>query len=178
MIDLRFKELPSQIECDGIFYDIDTDFRKWIEFERILREKHGAWHGIFKGDVPNSDDWVESAIEFLLSRNATPRPSGSGSDRAFDYVLDGDYIVAAFQQAYGIDLTSVDHMHWHRFNALMNGLPEDVKLSKIIEYRLWKNSKKKPEERMRELKSIWALPIGEATPHDDEVIQLAEEFFG
>lgn len=178
MIDLRFNDLPSQIECDGIFYEIDTDFRTWIEFERVMREKNGAWHGIFKDEMPPSDNWVDSAIEFLVSQNVTPRPTGNSNDRAFDYILDGDYIVAAFQQAYGIDLTSIEYMHWHRFNALMKGLPEETKMSKIMEYRLYKQSKKKPEEQMKELKSIWRLPDGELNQTDDEVLQLAEEFFG
>lgn len=178
MIDLRFNELPSQIECDGFFYDINTDFRVWIEFERVLREDRALWWGIFANETPESLNWVGSAIEFLQSRNATPRPSGSSADRAFDYILDGDYIVAAFQQAYCIDLTVCEYMHWHRFTALMNGLPEETKLAKIMEYRLYKPSKKKPDDMMRELKAAWRLPEWEESPVNDEVIQLAEDFFG
>lgn len=178
MIDLRFPDLPSQIECDGIFYDIRTDFRVWIEFEYQLREHKRCWHGIFKDKMPNSTDWVFSAIEFLQSKNATPHVSDSSGVRALDYILDGDYIVAAFQQAYNIDLTSIEYLHWHRFNALMNGLPDETKLSKIMGYRLWKPTNKDTEAQMRELRSTWALPDPEQEQGDKELLQWADDMFG
>lgn len=178
MIDLRFKDLPSHIECDGILFEVNTDFRVWIEFERAIREDKGAWKGIFANDIPQSDNWVEAAIEFLQSKNATPRPGQGHGERILDYILDGDYIVAAFQQAYGIDLTSIEYMHWHRFNALMNGLPKETKLAEILGYRGWEDSKKKPEEMARHLKSIWRLPDAEEEAEIDEVLKLADDFFG
>lgn len=179
MIDLRFADLPSRLECDGFFYEVDTDFRTWIEFERVLRNQGAAWSGIFMDEIPDSPNWVEGAIEFLQSKNATPRSRTIGNtERAFDYILDGDYIVAAFQQAYGIDLTSIDHMHWHRFTALMNGLPKETKMAEIMGYRCWKPSKKKHDDEMRELKAAWRLPEGESAEVDDEVLKYADDFFG
>lgn len=175
MIDLRFKELPSHIECGGFAFELDTDFRTWIEFERILREEGRYWLGIFKGEVPSGLGWIDGALEFLLSKNATPR-SGGSSARALDYILDGDYIVAAFQQAYGIDLISCEHMHWHRFNALIVGLPDETRLAKAMGYRTWVKSDRKYEDEMRDLRSRWALP--ERAFEDDEVMRAAEEFFG
>lgn len=174
MIDLRFKELPSYIECDGNFYEVNTDFRAWIEFEYRLRVMRQVWDGIFANEVPNSIDWYDSAFEFLQSKNATPRTSGSGGARALDYILDGDYIVAAFQQAYSIDLTTIDYLHWHRFNALLNGLPDSTKLAKIMGYRVWKPTKKDSDAQMKELKNIWALP----EPEDDDLSDWADGMFG
>ena len=178
MIDLRFRELPSQLECGGSFYELDTDFRTWIEFERCLREDGRIWGGIFKDRIPPSPEWVEAAIEFLLSENATPRQTGSEGVRAVDYVLDGDYIVAAFQQAYGIDLTSCEYMHWHRFKALFTGLPDETRMAKIMGYRTWTKSDRKFEDEMRENRARWALPEGEEQSESDEVLQFVEEFFG
>lgn len=61
--------------------------------------------------------------------------SGGASARpAFDYKLDAPYIVAAFQQAYGIDLTR-EKIHWWRFRALFAALPEDTLMAKIMSWR-------------------------------------------
>lgn len=175
MIDLRFRELPSHIECDGVSFELETDFRVWIEFERMLRVERRIWAGIFKDRVPSGLGWIEGALEFLLSKNATPRESGS-SVRALDYILDGDYIVAAFQQAYGIDLTSCEYMHWHRFNALIVGIPDETRLAKAMGYRTWVKSDRKFEDEMRDMRSRWMLPDDETG--EDEVMQAAAEFFG
>lgn len=175
MIDLRFKELPSCIECDGSFYALNTDFRVWIAFDAFLREGV-LWDGIFSDEVP-SGEWREAAKEFFLSKNATPKDAGKSTDRAIDYILDGDYIVAAFQQAYGIDLTSIEYLHWHRFSALLKGLPDETKLAQIMGYRVFKPDNKKLEDRMRENKAMWALPVREEETNT-EVVEWAEQFFG
>lgn len=57
--------------------------------------------------------------------------AGGSSGPAFDYAEDSSYILAAFQQAYGIDLTA-STMHWWRFRALLGGLPETCLFSRII----------------------------------------------
>lgn len=176
MIDLRFDKLPSHIECGGVLYELHTDFRPWLTYHE-LRKQGVAWAGVFKGEVPSSG-WVEATDEFMESRNATPHDTGGTHERVLDYILDGDYIVAAFQQAYGIDLTSIEYMHWHRFIALMNGLPDDTKLSHIISYRGYRKSNKKHEQQMAELKSKWRLPDPEDEETDDEVVEWANEFFG
>ena len=51
--------------------------------------------------------------------------STPASPPAFDYQCDAGYIVAAFQQAYGIDLTR-EKVHWFRFRALFAALPEET----------------------------------------------------
>ena len=56
------------------------------------------------------------------------------SGLAFDYQCDAGYIVAAFQQAYGIDLTR-EKVHWFRFRALFAALPEDTLMAKIMSWR-------------------------------------------
>lgn len=42
--------------------------------------------------------------------------------------------MAAFQQAYGIDLTR-EKVHWFRFRALFAALPEDTLIAKIMSWR-------------------------------------------
>lgn len=91
------------------------------------------------------------------------RPDRPGSSRteelALDYVTDGPAIVAAFQQAYGIDVTRA-RLHWWRFKALMSNLPEETQLVKIIGFRTADLTQFQGEERERraELKERFALP--------------------
>lgn len=180
MIDLRRDALPSWIESDGRLYKVRTSFRVWVEFERRLREEGSAWAGIFEADAPEGE-WAEAAVEFLESPNATPKRRQSQRDaaRAVDLVLDGELIVASFQQAYGIDLTSED-MHWHRFKALLGGLPDDTVLREVAGFRCYKTpskSKNAHDEAMRQKRSDWSLP----EPGEDEaraaVLAWADEFF-
>lgn len=177
MIDLRIKELPSYIECDGIFYPVKTDFRVWIDFGFRL-ERNEIWGGIFEEEIPNSLDWVSSAIEFYKSENVTPKDNEKPSGRTLDLVLDGDYIVASFQAAYGIDLTSCD-MHWHRFHALLIGLPEDTKLSQIMGYRAYRHRGKIDQRaEMNKLKNAWTLPAVDYEERKKALLDWADDFFG
>ena len=177
MIDLRYSELPSELYADGRWYPIYTGFRTWIEFDRSLRAENVAWYGIFKEDVPQGSDWVTSAIEFLASPNDMPRSvSAQESDLAIDYIKDGELIVAAFQQAYGIDLTTTD-MHWHRFKALLFNVPEDTRLSKVMGYRTWrKQGKESYDEIMRQLKEEWRIVPPEEERERAQMLQWMEQF--
>lgn len=178
MIDLRINELPHTLQCDGKEYEIDTDFRTWIEFERSLREEQIIVLSIFKGDIPTSYGWVNSALEFLQSPNSTPNyPETANSDRAFDFVEDGAYIVAGFMQCYGIDLTATDYMHWHVFKALFDGLSDDTKMSRIISYRTWAKDNTKMEEFYRKQKRAWRLVPKEEQDMLAEAQRIAEELY-
>jgi len=52
----------------------------------------------------------------------------------FDFREDAGRLYAAFVQAYGIDLTSVD-LHWWQFVELFKSLPDDTMLKRVIEIR-------------------------------------------
>ena len=181
MIDLRFAQLPSAIEVDGELFALKTDFRTWIEFLRGCEEDGIASYEIFDGPVPSGDSWVAAAMEFANSENETPHGRSTGAqDNSFDFVLDGDYIVGSFQQAYGIDLTDPGlDMHWHRFLALFRSLPEDTKMAEIMGYRCWNKTqaKRKPESKMDEAKKRWSLPQRK-TKANEAVVEWAEKAFG
>lgn len=181
MIDLRERGLPRTIESGGDVYDLNTDFRVWIEFERSLEEEGVAIFDVFEDERPPDWDteWVDAAIEFLRSPNATPRAIGSGSsERAVDCILDGEYIVASFQAAYGIDLTDPElEMHWHRFKALLGGLPDGCKLSEIAGYRTWRRDTRKRETVMAELKRAWELPDRGEEAAMEEARKIAAELY-
>lgn len=160
MIDLEFSELPTCIVVDGEEVPVKTSFRVWLRFGRLLET-----YGVASASVlatPCRGDWGPAALEFYECKTATPKPRDTLT-RTLDLTLDGDYIVGAFQQAYGIDLTTGD-MHWHRFLALLRSLPQETKLAEIIGYRAWRPSRKKQEAALRELHDAWELPPKDAQP--------------
>lgn len=82
----------------------------------------------------------QGVIDFYLAGEQAAEPAAAkpasrpDTGPAFDYRCDAPYIVAAFQQAYGIDLTTAK-LHWFRFRALFAALPEDTLMAKIMGWR-------------------------------------------
>lgn len=176
MIDLTHPALPTCLVVDGEEYQVDTSFRTWMRFGKLLQDGI-AWRGVFKGEVPKGN-WLEAACEFLESPNATPVKE-RGRQRVLDLILDGEYITAAFQQAYGIDLTEGD-MHWHRFKALLNGVPDSTRLAQIMQIRGYEKppAKQDADAEARKRQRQWALPsLGEEEARAD-MVKWAETFFG
>ena len=121
-------------------------------------------HRFYRVAVPPEEevDAFKALVEFYTAgpQEVADRPGGSRTEElALDYVTDGPAIVAAFQQAYCIDLTRV-RLHWWRFKALMSNLPEETQLVKIIGFRTADPAQFQGEERERraELKKRFALP--------------------
>lgn len=104
-------------------------------------------------------------IEFYIAGEQAAEPTSndaaSGPDKGptFDYRCDAPYIVAAFQQAYGIDLTTAK-LHWFRFRALFAALPEDTLMAKIMSWRTMDLSEYEGSMRDRyaDLQERFALP--------------------
>ena len=91
---------------------------------------------------------------------ASDQPDSTpASPPAFDYQCDAGYIVAAFQQAYGIDLTR-EKVHWFRFRALFAALPEDTLMAKIMSWRTMDLSEYEGSMRAHyaDLQERFALP--------------------
>ena len=91
---------------------------------------------------------------------ASDKPdSAPTSPPAFDYQCDAGYIVAAFQQAYSIDLTH-ERVHWFRFRALFAALPEETLMAKIMSWRTMDLSEYEGSMRAHyaELQERFALP--------------------
>lgn len=171
MIDLEQDHLPTSLVVGGEEWPVRTSFRVWLRFVRILQEHGICDPSIFDGEVPPGQ-WAEAAGEFARSECPTPH-GGERAGRVFDILMDSDYLVAAFQQAYGIDLTEGD-MHWHRFLALWRGLPSDTRLSEIVGHRSWRRSSRSPESVHEELRDRWSLP----EERDEELLRLQQSWFG
>ncbi|MGR3742112.1 Gp15 family bacteriophage protein [Companilactobacillus sp. DQM5] len=104
---------------------------------------------------------VESQ-KYDIEGNPMPTKKGNENEQLISFSFDSKYIYAAFMQAYGIDLIDQQgKLHWVKFSAMLNALPEDTMMRKIIDIRgtdLKDIKDKKEKARMRELKKTYRLP--------------------
>lgn len=168
-MDLIKINLPSTIFVEGIFYEINTDFRAWLKFDKLIKNEELTEEEIksyFLNEIPgNLQAALIALVDFFNPRQELPRSTGGGSsDPVLDYELDGDLIYSAFLEQYKIDLMATDEnghaifLHWHKFLALLKGL-HDTRLNDIMSYRAFNpNDKSDYKKEMQQLKNAWAIP--------------------
>ena len=182
MIDLRNKELPDYITYDGKFYKLNTDYRIWLSYpdrmSGITKGEYDGYIDLFADDVaPLHEDTVMALNAFYSPEKIVPKDDNYDGPDLIDYLIDGDYIYSGFVQAYGIDLVDTD-MHWHKFLALLEGLPDNTVMSKIISYRAYSGSSKDPgHKEYIKLQDMWALPI-KYTEEEQRQMDEFEAYFG
>ena len=170
MRDILLEPLPTEWEGRSI----DPDFRHmvWLS-NQYLRGRatadpqsmaQEAVRRFYRDPVPPLEvpAAFQAMLKFFVSGTETAssgKGSGGTATVSFDYSFDADYIVAAFQQPYGIDLT-VTQMHWWRFQALFRALPEDTLMARIMSWRSMDTSDMdgKTRQRYEDLKEAFALP--------------------
>ena len=173
MTDLLTAPLPAVWQGRRI----DPDFR------HMVRLSNAYAHGRLDGEHPKEalaimerfyhkpvppeqlPDAYGCMVDFYrageqAAAGASDQPDSTpASPPAFDYQCDAGYIVAAFQQAYGIDLTR-EKLHWFRFRALFAALPEETLMAKIMSWRTMDLSEYEGSMRAHyaDLQERFALP--------------------
>nr|DAX94004.1 MAG TPA: hypothetical protein [Caudoviricetes sp.] len=102
-----------------------------------------------------------------------------GKTRVYSFEYDDDYIYAAFMTQYGIDLNSIEYMHWWKFRSMFNSLTNQCEFVKIMEYRsidLKDNMPKEQKAFYRKMKRIYALPSMD--DEDKRTNAIAEALMG
>lgn len=143
--------IADPLPAEALGRPIRTDYRAFVRFEAaMLRAKDDQAAGPlishaldgFLGEGWQADYSVQEAFEALLwfYRGGRAEPeapcSGVRPELASDYIIDGPLIAAAFQAAYGLDLTSPDtQLHWWRFQALLQGLPDECRFCRVVGWR-------------------------------------------
>lgn len=147
-----YESLPDSVIVNGRRIKLDLDFRNVLRMMDILQ----------------TDDLTSEAREWLALKCICRHPrkgmleavknllfvpgEHKARERVMDFVQDADLIRAAFEQAYGIDLTK-ELVHWFRFLYLLAGLPDNTRLSEVISIR----SRPIPEPTKYNQKEIQAL---------------------
>ena len=180
MLDLTKKALPNVVTMNGVPFSIHTDFRKWIKFEIEVSKLKKASDTIdvpylFVNDKPRFID-LNQLFEFSRPHNDLPSSNGRKSHaRAYDFEKDGDMIYASFMQAYGIDLFSIENLHYHKFLALLHNLPEGTSMRDVMGYRTYVKDSRKNVDVYEELQRAWALE-SEDDFTDEELEDFSNKF--
>lgn len=162
MINLTERNaLPDTIICRGREFKINTDFRVWLKFEISLtkmgRDDLLPIRYLFLDDAPRFCS-INSLLEFSRPKHELPRQVFGQSDTIIiDYELDADLIYSAFLGQYGIDLVEIEHLHWHKFLALLSGLNESTRLREVMGYRCYEPTHEKEEVWRSKLKRAWEI---------------------
>lgn len=169
-MSLLTETLPEHLVISGKKCKINTDFKTWLKFSKIISESDfnaestlRVFRCVFQELPPNLMEALGAVIRFYTQEpeiKAKPTGNSYNSKRYFDFEVDADLIYAAFMQQYSIDLCEAD-MHWWKFKALFRGLSEDTHFIKVIQYRCMDLSKIKDRDMKRfymEMKARYRLP--------------------
>lgn len=173
-------KLPQTVVIGDTEFDINSDFRVSIEFERLLFDSElSKAEALIEGlalyypvKPPDEKEALEKILWFY--RCGKPEPPDGGqkeSKRLYSLQHDFDYIYAAFLEQYKIDLTEAD-MHWWKFQSLFTSL-NDCMFQRIVGYRAVDMKKLPAEERKRykALKRAFALPHEMEMSKEDRAFQ-------
>lgn len=113
--------------------------------EEITSELVNAVFGFYRADALKPDS-LESDDEEETEQPKRPP--------VFDWKYDAAFIIGDFRRYYGIDLLSVEYMHWWEFRCLFDALSDDSQCQKRIGYRSTDLSQKKNEAERKRIARI------------------------
>lgn len=155
---------PETLLVCGAECPIRTDFRDVLQYDKIVKEDPGDGSCLEKallfmyGTVPPS---ISEAIEKLNwfiqcgEKEKKYKPPaqllGVNREKPMDYDLDARLIWSAFRRVYQIDLKEIKYLHWWDFQGMLEELPEDVRLNRVIHYRTVDTHDRRLPKETREL---------------------------
>lgn len=140
---------PETLRIGGREYPVRTDFRDVLRYDRILKGDPGDGSlleealrfmlGVLPDDAAGAVDQLNWFVRCGDGEEKRHRPSpkllGVNCEKPMDYGLDARLIWSAFRRVYQIDLRQTRYLHWWDFQAMLEELPEDVRLNRVIRYR-------------------------------------------
>lgn len=157
---LRFFDLLNDEELDDITKThLGINMLLGVSFLCPLEESRRIFDQLYEAY------FVPEEEEVPLDRAGNPMPASKREkkEQSICFVHDAEAIFASFVQAYNIDLVEEQgKLHWLKFKALLNGLPDETLLARIVDIRTsrlptGKGSAERRKE-MLELKRRHALP--------------------
>lgn len=171
MLNILCDDLPESVEIDGESFRLTPAFDNVLQLQKQLTnaelsdiDRAELFLYYLTDGAPLRMDLLQAVGELLFDLGDHVK----GKQRLFDFEQDADAIFASFWQAYGIDLDAQKgKLHWFKFLALLQNLPEDTAFRKIIDIRarpLPPATKYNVEERAQLMKAkrAVALKISEA----------------
>jgi len=166
---------------EGEEYSIDLAFDNVLDVFDVLEDDYlrdyekaeiclALLLGVDMEGMPAVDLWnyvfsnfieIENKQPIEYDRKGNPMPVVNDHKKMIDFDKDAEYIFASFRQAYGMNLFyEQGSLYWNEFQSLLNGLPSDTIMQRIIQIRLWEPQKGESNEykqAMRDLQKVYAL---------------------
>lgn len=176
-VTINSKEYPIYMAFDNVMSALETfDGKELSESDRLYVFLGIMLHDyeqelISKFDFKTQVDVGKQIIEQInsepienqpvdLNGDPMPKPKRDGP-QLVSFLFDAKYIYAAFMQAYGIDLIEQQgSLHWAKFSALLNALPDNTLMRQIIDIRktdLSEINDKSERKRIKKLKMQFGL---------------------
>lgn len=186
-MNLFYEEYPKALEVHGEFYPIITDFREYIRLLDMLKCKElneiqrimilGEY---FLTDISIDQEAIHALTGFVTmdlkekENNSDSEEEGEGQEETekknlFSYEIDYPYILSGFLRDYGIDLETVEYLHWWKFRMLFDGLSDDTEIKQRIMYRGINLSDIKDRDERKRILNIQRsiqLPAEELTDYE------------
>lgn len=179
---------PHEVETPAGSFTVVTDFRDWIRFSEMLQtkdlsdtEKLYIAAQYFMKDTPSDamtalvglcSFYARKTYEQTADLFKPSKRKGTGRKPSYSFEVDADCIEAGFLATYNIDLETVPYLHWHKFMALLENLPENSEFRRRVAARNTNIGKiKDADERARLRRYLSEISIAEA-PSDEEIGSL------
>ena len=186
--------LPDFVTVGNVKYKVLTDFRIWMEFERVIQNNDiSAKDKVmmilrlcldgerFKALPEDVLSIIEALKNFYLRDKEYKKTAKKREERALDFAEDSGYIYSAFLTQYGIDLLSIPYMHWYVFCALLEGLEESREIVKIMSFRVCRPEKEQNTEKrkyLKRMKEFYALAdLRSESEKDEDIARVLLEAF-
>ena len=142
MINILFEPLPTAVEIDGQDVPINTDFRACLRVILAFEDPELApveqqailLANLYPKAPDNAVGAFEQALRFLNGGEEHTEDDGPAL-RLYSFRQDANYIFAAFRQTHGIDLESIEYLHWWKFLALFMDLGSDTTFCSLVSLR-------------------------------------------
>ena len=187
-MNLFYEEYPKVLEIHGEYVPIITDFREYIRLLDMLKckdlndvQKIMILKEYFLTDISIDATALRALTNFVTmemeEKESEQDPDGeegeeleeTGKKNLFSYEIDYPYILSGFLRDYGIDLETVNYLHWWKFRMLFDGLSEDTEIKQRIMYRginLSDIKDKDERKRISRIQKQIRLPMEELTDYD------------
>ena len=146
-MNILIDKFPETVKVNGKDYPVETDFREWIRFTKLVEDEDVPWqikcHLLMQWYIDDIPDDLEDAItalgDFLAMKQEDDEQESEAPvkppKQVYSFDEDMTWIYSAFREVYGINLQTVPYMHWWEFQTLFIGLPDSTEIKQRIMYR-------------------------------------------
>lgn len=175
-MNILIDELPTAVIIAGKSYQVNWGFRTFILIEICIFDQKLSDDArvanaleLFYGDAIPEDysQAFDKMMWFYRGGKAEKKDSGKGKGaslkRCYCFEQDAPHIYSAFLTQYKLDLQDLksEDLHWWKFKSLFESLSEDLRISKIMGYRVTSTAGMQKEQKTfyNEMKKLYALDV-------------------